>query len=487
LKIEQTYLEDHQLELVVETEQDVFEKAKHLAAKELAKGKKIPGYRPGKAPYQLILNHFGEATIIDKALEHFLDEIYPQVIDEIEEEPYGPGQVKEIQSLDPPTFIFHIPLQPDIVVGEYREIRLPYEKTEITENDVDEIIERMRSQQATVEPVDHPAEEGNLVDTSLDGRPSDADPDDEESYLLKGQPLPVMIKGKDDDDSSEWPFPGFSRQLLGASEGDSLELTHEFSDNEDVDEEYRGKELLYTVKVQGIRERVQPDLDDDFVKKISDLESVDELRQQINEELSTQRALEDENTYITAILDEILADAEIKYPPQMVEGEIEGEINELEMQLQRQGMDLDMYLKIQDLDEDGLRDQIRPTAEKRLTRGLIIGKISEIEDLDIKPEDITDEFKTVLDTHFGEDEKSREDYMQSGESVALLNRISSQMVTKKTLDFLMAVAQGEDFTVHLKQEESEEELDEEISEPEAETEDLPEESSEEVQEEDQQE
>jgi trigger factor len=481
LKIEQTYLEDHQLEIVVETEQDIFEKAKHLAAKELAKGKKIPGYRPGKAPYQLILNHFGEATIIDKALEHFLDEIYPQVIDEIEEEPYGPGQVKEIKSLDPPTFIFHIPLQPEVVIGDYKEIRLPYEKSEIMENEVDEIIERMLSQQATVEPVDHPAEEGNLVDTSLDGRPSEADPEDEESYLLKGQPLPVMIKGKDDDDSSEWPFPGFSRQLLGASEGDTLELTHEFSDKEDVDEEYRGRELLYTVEVNGIRERVLPELDDAFVKKVSDLESVDELQQQIREELFSQRALEDENTYITAILDAILEDAEIKFPPQMVEGEIEGEINELELQLQRQGMDLEMYLKIQDLDEGGLRDQIRPTAEKRLTRGLTIGKISEIEDLDIKPEDITNEFKTVLDTHFGEDEKERNEYMQSGESVALLNRISSQMITKKTLDFLMAVAQGEDFTVHLKQEEPEDEQDGVVSESEAEDLDSSEVSSEEVQ------
>jgi trigger factor len=483
LKIEQTYLEDHQLELIVEAEQDVFEKAKYQAAKQLAKGKKIPGYRPGKAPYQLILNHFGEATIIDRALEHFLDEIYPQVIDEIDQEPYGPGQVKEIKSLEPPVFIFNIPLQPEVSLGDYREIRLSYEKTEVSEKDVEEIIERMLSQQSAVEPVDHPAEEGNLVDTTLDGRPADSDPEDEESYLLKGQPLPVMIKGKKDDDTKEWPFPGFSRQLLGVSEGDTLELTHEFPDEEDVDEEYRGREILYIVEVTGIRERVLPELNDEFVKKVSDLETVAELKEQIREELTNQRSLEDENTYINAILDAILEDAEVKYPPQMVEGEIDGEINELEMQLQRQGMDLEMYLKIQNLDEEGLREQIRPTAEKRLTRGLLIGKISEIEDLDINPEDITNEFKTVLDDHFGEDEKERSDYLQSGDSVALLNRISSQMVTKKALDFLMAVAQGEDFSVHLKQEQVEEE-DDGISESETEEAAAPEIPSEEVQEND---
>ena len=483
MKIEQTYLEDHQLELTVETEQDVFERAKHLAAKELAKGKKIPGYRPGKAPYQLILNHFGEATIIDHALEHFLDDIYPQVIDEIEQEPYGPGQVKEIKSLEPPTLVFNIPLQPEVEIGDYRDIRIPYEKTEVSEEEVDQIIERMLSQQATVEEVEHPAEEGNLVDTSLDGRPAESDPDDEESYLLKNQPLPVMIKGKADDESKEWPFPGFSRQLLGVSAGDTLELTHEFPDEEDVDEDYRGKEVLYIVKVTGIRERVLPELNEEFVKKISDLESVDELRDQIREDLSAQHTVEDENTYINSILDAILEDAEVKYPPQMVEGEIDGEIKELEMQLNSQGMDLEMYLKIQSQDVEGLREQIRPNAEKRLTRGLLIGKISESEDLDIKPEEITGEFKSILDNHFGDDEQARSEYMQSGESVALLNRVSSQMITKKTLDFLMAIAQGEDFSVHLKKEETEEESEEAISSTQAEIQDDTEAAVEEVKEE----
>jgi len=461
LKIEQTYLEDHQLEVTVEAEQDVFEKAKHLAAKEMSKGKNIPGFRPGKAPYQRVVTHFGEAAIVDHALDHFLDEVYPKIIDEIDREPYGPGQVKEIKSLEPPTFVFSIPLQPEVKLGEYREIRLPYEKADVPEEEVDKILDRMLSQQASIEPVDHPAEEGNLVDTSLDARGVENDPEDEESYLLKNQPLPVMIKGKKDDTSKEWPFPGFSRQLLGVSSGDTLELTYEFPDDETVDEDYRGKEVLYAVQVEGIRERVLPDLDDDFVKTVSDLESVQELRNQILEELSAQQEMEEENTYVNSILEKILEDAEVKFPPQMLENEIEGELRELESRLKSQGMDLEMYLKIQDLDEEGLREQIKPNAEKRITHGLVIGNISESEDLDFNPQDITDEFKAILDNHFGDDEKGRTEYMQSGDSVALLNRVSSQIITRKTLDFLMAIAQGEDITDFLKKEEPEEEVVEE--------------------------
>ena len=103
----------------------------------------------------------------------------------------------------------------------------------------------------------------------------------------------------------------------------------------------------------------------------------------------------------------------------MVENEIEGEVRELESRLKTQGMDLEMYLNIQDLEEEGLREQIKPNAEKRITQGLLIGKISEAEDLDINPEDITTEFKAILDNHFGDDEKGRTEYMQSGDSVSL--------------------------------------------------------------------
>lgn len=455
MKIEKSYLEEHQLEVIVEAEQETFEKAKYMAAKELAKGKKIPGYRPGKAPYQLIVNHFGEGAIIDQALEHFLDDIYPKILDEVEQEPYGPGQVKEIKSLEPPIFIFNIPLQPEVTLGDYREIRIVYEQSDVSSDDVDEVIERMLSQQASVETVEHPAEEGNLVDTSLDCFPTDSDPEDKDNFLLKNQPLPVMIKTKDEDDAKEWPFPGFSRQLLGVSADDSLELTHEFPEDETVDEDYRGKEVLYKVSVEGIRERVLPELDDEFVKTISELETVTELKDQIQEELNTQREVEEENTYINQILEAILKDAEVKFPPQMLESEIEGEVRELEARLKSQGMDLEMYLGIQDMEEEGLREQIKPNAEKRIIQGLLIGKISETEDLDINPEEITGEFQSVLNNHFGDDESGRTEYMNSGESVALLNRISSQIVTRKTLDFLIAVAKGEDISEFLKPEEEE--------------------------------
>jgi len=466
LNITQTQQENHQLELVVETDQDSFEKAKYQAAKQLSKEHKIPGYRPGKAPYRLIVNQIGESRIIDHALEHYLDEIYPEILDEIEQEPYGPGQLKEIESLEPPVFKFVIPLQPVVELGDYQKIRVPYEEGQVEEDDVQEVINRIAAQQAVIEEVDHPAEEANIVDTTLSGRLADAEPDDEDAQVMINQPLPVMIKTEEEDDSKEWPFPGFSRQLLGVSEGEELELTHEHPDSEDVDEEVRGKEVLYTVKVEGIRERVLPDIDDEFVQSISEAETVAELEEEIRTDLIAQNNQEVENDYLNQIFDRILEDSEVKYPPQMVEKEVEGELQELSQRLQAQGMELEMYLEMQEMSVDDLREQIRPQAEIRIERGLIVGEIADSEDFNIQPEEITGEFHQILDQHFGEgDSEERKQFLSSPDSMQLLNRISSQMVSQKVLSYLIALAKGEDTSEFFK---PEEEIEAEADQPETE-------------------
>lgn len=456
MKVKQTYLDDHQLQVVVETDQDAFEKEKHKAAKELSKDKKIPGYRPGKAPYSLIVNHIGEGAIIDRALQTFLDEIYPEVLDEIEGEPYGPGQLKDVQSLEPPTFEFIVPLQPEIELGDYHDLRIPYQESEVDEAEVDEVIERMRAQQATIEEVDHPAEEGNLVDTEITGRPIDADPDDENALIMSNQPLPVMIKSETEDDSKEWPFPGFSRQLLGVSPGDTLELSHTYEDEDSVDEDLRGKEVLYTVNIERIRQRVLPELDEAFLKTVSDAETVEEFKNQIHDQLIQRSEEEDEHAYLNQIFEELLDDATVKYPPEMVENEIDNEIQQISRRLESQGMDLEMYLDMQDMEMEGLREQIRPEAEKRIARGLLLGAIADEEDLNIKPEEVTDKFQEIVDDNFGpEDEEAREAFMNSRESMSLLNQLSSQMISQRTLDFLKALAKGEDVSPFKKSDEEE--------------------------------
>ena len=163
MKLTTLPLEDHQVKLTVEVEPKPFEDAKQRAARKLARQVKIPGFRPGKAPYPVIVRHLGEAAILEEAIEILVDDIYPQAIKEAEIVPYGPGALEKIVQMDPPVFEFVVPLKAVVEVGDYLSIRLPYDLPEITDDKVEEIITSLQDRQALIEPVERPAHEGDLL------------------------------------------------------------------------------------------------------------------------------------------------------------------------------------------------------------------------------------------------------------------------------------------------------------------------------------
>lgn len=472
MKVEKTYLEDeHQLRLNVEIEQDAFDKAKYLASKELSKGVKIPGFRPGKAPYNIVVQHVGEQRVINAAIEDILDEVYPDIIDDLDEELYGPGQLVDIPSLEPPVFELLVPLQFEVELGEYHSLRIPYEPPTSPQEDIDEYIKQQQLQQATVEEVDTPAAENSLVDTKITGTVADADPDDEDAQIMTNQPLPVLVKFEGDDDSKEWPFPGFSRQLLGVSPGDTLELVHEYPDDEDVSEDLRGKEVVYKVSVESIRDRALPEFDDEFVQSISEFETADDYLESIEEEWHQQTIAEYDSSYTEEILDTIAEVSTLKYSSTMLEDRVEEKMNDVRQSLEQQGFALEDYLEMQDKDEEAFREEITESVESNLQRGLLMGQILEAEDLEASPDDVTAEFQRIIDIAFeDEDDPKRKDFLNGADSLELVNSIASRMSTDVVIKYLVALAKGEDTSKFKKATEDETESAEEGTEIEEEVE-----------------
>ena len=154
MKIDSMPLEDHEVKLTVEVDPESFESSKRRAARKLSKRAKIPGFRPGKAPYPVIVRHIGESVILEEAVEITIEDIYPKVIEETEIKPYGPGALEGIPEMDPPTFEFIVPLRATVDLGDYHSIRRPYELKKITDEDVEDVINNLREQQAVIEPVD---------------------------------------------------------------------------------------------------------------------------------------------------------------------------------------------------------------------------------------------------------------------------------------------------------------------------------------------
>jgi len=439
LKIDTELLEDQQAKLTVEIDDDIYEQAKRRAARKIAKRVKIPGFRPGKAPYNIVERQVGEAAIHEEGLEIIIREEYPKIIEGADIEPYGPGQLENVTSLDPLVLEIVVPMMPDVELGDYQSIRVPYEPVEIEEADIEEVIEDLRERNAIEEPVVRPAQEGDHLHIRLSGKKMNVE-DESDSQLIQERTLPVFIEREDADTASEWPFPGFSRELIGLSAGDEKQLTHEFSEDSDFTS-LRGVEAEFTILVEDLKKRVLPEVDDEFAQSLGDFADVEALRAEIRADLETHRTSEYLSEFDDQIIDQAIDQATIKYPPQMLENEIDEVIHQLGHRLQGDNLDLETYLKIRGIDEDGLREEARPVAESRLERSLVLLEIAQVEEIEVQPEELQHETERTLQamTRFMSEAEIKK--LPTKDLIAnLAGNILADMRMDRTLQFLRSLA-----------------------------------------------
>lgn len=439
MKIETQPLEDHQMKLVVEVEPQPFEQAKRRAASRLSRQTKIPGFRPGKAPYHIVQRHIGEEAILDESLEILLKDLYPQIIDEAEIEPHGPGKLANILSVEPLKLEFLVPLAAEAELGDYQSIRHPYEPEEVGDDDIEDVLQDLRQRQAIEEPADRAAQEGDHVFVRLSAERAIVEEGDEPA-LIAERAHSVIITAEDRADEDEWPFPGFSRQLIGMSTDDEKMLPHSFSEDS-IFESLRGVTAQFTVKVEDVKTHTLPEVDDGFAQSIGEYDTVEDLRADIRESLERQKQERYDEEYDEKILSDIIEEATIKYPPQMLDEEMDEVIHQLEHRLQSQNLDLATYLMTREMSEEDLREEIKPVAETRLKRSLVLLEISEQEKIEIPPEEIQAEAERALEVLSRT--MTDEDLQKITTQDLVPNLVSNIMVDMKinrTLERLRAIA-----------------------------------------------
>jgi trigger factor len=445
LKIESENLEDHQIKLTVEVEADQFEASKRKAAKKIAKRIKIPGFRPGKAPYQVIQRNVGDEAILEESLEILIKDIYPQIIEQAEIKPYGPGNFENIVSYDPLTLEFIVPLMAEVDLGEYSELRFDYDPPEITDQEVVTVEEDFRQRQAVEETVERSAQEGDHVYIRLSAKRFEEAEDEEieEGNLIDERPTSVIIAAEDAETPSEWPFDGFSRELIGMSSGEDKSLVFTYSEDSDF-ESLQGVTANFSVQVEDVKSRILPELNDEFAQSLGEYEDLDSLQKDIRDSLE-QRALETYNSeYDDQIVDAIVESSTIKYPPQMLDNEINDVVYQLERRLANQGLDLDLYLKTRDLDEQGLRDEARPVAERRVKRSLILLEIAHQEEINVSEDDLQQETERTMGSITNFMSESDRKQFDSPEAVMnLAGNVYAEMRMNRTLEYLRKVAKDE--------------------------------------------
>jgi trigger factor len=445
LKIEKQLLEDHQMELTVEVEADRMEANKRRAAKQIAKRGKIPGFRPGKAPYEVIVRHYGEAAVVEQAMDLLVDEIYPKVLEEAEIQPAAAGSLEKIEELDPPKLIFRVPLAPEIDLGDYHSLRLPYKYSAPGEKELEEALKEVQQMYATTETVERPVKIGDYVLVDVKGERAKPKEEEDRAAALSrdGYALVVGKEAKDD----EWPYPGFSKELVGMNSGESKTVKHKFP-KDDPDESLQGETVNFEVTMKTVRSMTLPELDDDFAKTTGQFETLEELKESLKTDLENRSKAEYEDEYFVELIDKIKAGATIKYPPQVVEHEAEHVIDDLRQRLAQQGLDLETYFKMrQTTQEQFLEEEAKPVAIKRLERSLILDQLARDEKIKVDEGSLQNEFgQTLTELQYqglklDQVRGGKRGQQQMAEAIAMES--ANRLITRRTLERIKAIATGE--------------------------------------------
>ena len=435
MKIEKTIEENHEAKLVVEVEPEKLDTYKRRAARKISERGKIAGFRPGKAPYHMVVLNYGEQAIIEQAVDYFIDGEYSNILQEADVNPSAAGRLENIESLDPPKLIFKVPLAPEVDLGDYHALRLPYELTAPDAKDVDAALDELRQMYATTETVEREVQEGDYVQVDVES----------ETPELKRDGFATVVR-KDDRDT-EWPFAGFAKQLVGMKPGDTKTIQHDFPAEYDL-EALQGKSAEMTVTMKTVRAMTLPELDDEFAKTVGAGETLADLRDMVTKDVEARTKANYDDKYFVDLIEKIKEGATFKYHQHSLDHEGEHVLSDLTQRLGQQGMDLDTYFKLRNTTrEQFIEEEVKPVARKRFERSLILDEIVRKEEIEVDNEALDSEFSQTLNAlamqgmDLSKVRGGKKGQQQVAQAVAMES--ANRLLTRRALEMLKSIAVGE--------------------------------------------
>lgn len=422
--------EQRQLKVTVEVGEERVQKEMRKKARSLARQVNVPGFRKGKAPYNVIINRFGEAAVRTDAIEDMIQGVVVETLEQIDAEPYAQPSLDDLQ-MEPLVLELTIPLEPTVVLGEYRSIRKQLEEVEVTEEALEEALERVQARHQVVEDVDRPAALGDLVTLHGEGTTDD----DEAEQIWHHHDAELLL-------DPERVFPGLPvvENIVGMSAGEEKQFSFTFPEDYE-EEELAGRDAVFDVSVSLVQSRELPELTDELVKEDGEYENVEELRAALVEQLHEQAERQAKSDLMDEFVDDLLVDAELNYPPAAVASEIENTIANFKSQVTQSGWKWEDYLRLQGETEESLGEQMRESAEERVQRGLVLRQFIREEKLRVDPSDIDASVEKRLDS-FGDDEELRDrlrSFFTQGEG---LESMSNEVLVEKTQERIEAIVTG---------------------------------------------
>ena len=385
----------------------------------------IPGFRKGKAPRYLVQNYVGREALIQESLDYIVQNALDKAIEEQDLQVFGEPELDLVET-DPVSFKATLPLEPLVDLGGFRDVRVQLDTTEVTDEQVDQVIERLRYDAAPWQPVERGARFGDLLTLDVKGSIESIEViDDKGVDFIPNQDSPL-------------PFPGFSVYLEGMSKDEDREFT--LTVPEDYpQQDLAGKECRFSVRVLEIKEKGLPDLDDEFAKGVGEgYETMEELRSSVLDDLKQQSESAAQRELESKAFDEVIKGTSVQIPDLALDREINSLIDERIHTQYGRHTDMDEYLRNVGKSRDELRDELRPEAQERLTQYLVVREVAKEEGIEVSSEDVDAEVDR-LTTGAGE---SREALRRAFSSENARTSLHNAVLTRKTLERLGEIATG---------------------------------------------
>jgi trigger factor len=454
LNIEKQYQDDHSVKLIVEVNQEKTNTYKRRAATKISARSKIPGFRPGKAPYDIVVRTIGEGAIAEQAVDLLVDAEYGNILTEADVNPGAAGTLESVDSLDPLKLTFRVPLAPEIDLGDYHAVRLPYEWEKPGDKEVEEALENLRQMYATTETVEREIAIGDYVLLDVES----------ETPELNRKGFASFVRSENRD--TEWPYNGFAMELVGLKSGESKTIQHAFPEGWDV-EELKGKSVEIKVTIKTVRGVTLPDLDDELAKMAGAGETLDALKEMVRKDVEMRSQDEYDDKYFVELIEKLKEGATIKYHARTIEHEGEHVLSDLSNRLAQQNMDLETYFKVRETTrEKFIEEEVNPVAKKRLERGLILDEIVRQEKIQVDNSSLESEYSNTMmglmqqGMDFSKVRGGKKGQQQLSQAIAMES--ASRVMTRKALDMLKSIAMGEYKPVEEAVEEVKEEAVEEV-------------------------
>lgn len=409
--------------LTIEVESEQVNEALNKAFKKVVNRINVPGFRKGKVPRQIFEAKFGVESLYQDAIDIILPQAYTFALKETGIEPIDRPEVdiEQFGKNQPMKLKAKVQVKPEVELGEYKGIEVEAKDVSVTAEEVEEELKRLQNRHAELVPVEEgPAQNGDIVNIDFEG-------------FVDGEPIEG---GKAEKHSLELGsnsfIPGFEDGVVGMSKGEEKEIEVTFPEGYHS-EKLAGKPAVFKVKVNEIKRKNLPELDDEFAKDISEFETLEEFKADIEKRIAQRKEREARIHREQTVIEKAAANAKVDVPDVMVETEISNMMQEFENRLRAQGMNLEMYFQFSGQNESALKEQMKPDAEKRVLNRLVLEAIAKAEGLEATEEELEKELQDMSELYRRPVDELRRILENNGR----LDEIRNELSVKKAVDFLV--------------------------------------------------